>query len=138
VDYVNAEIPLPESPGPWVDEYRCTCGDHLADYSRSHYGVSWDDGVELLRDTNRGAGIEGQGYRSRGPVLHAMRVLKLERWYDDHRNCGTCEIVEKHPDWWAEQEDIAREQGFTGEWDWCDDDDDDDDDDDYYDADEFF
>lgn len=122
---VNNEIPKPIPPGPWVNEFRCKCGDHLAEYSKTSQGVTWDEGVQRLRETN--ADIEGKGYRSRGPVLWAMRVIKLERWYADHVNCNTCEIVERWPTWWSKQEAKARDEGYTGRWQWCEDDDDDDD-----------
>lgn len=43
-------------------------------------------GVDLVRATN--GGFEGGGgYRSKGPVLWAMRVLKLDAWYNYHRDC---------------------------------------------------
>jgi len=67
---------------------------------------------------------------------HEQGMYVILDWVANHTAWDN-PILEKHPDWWAEQEDLAREQGFTGEWDWCDDDDDDDDDD-YYDADEYF
>lgn len=138
----NVRIPAPEPPGPWVDEHSCECGAHLADYKKSHYGVTWGEAMDRLREANQAAELRGElgsqttfdldnppgGFRSRGPVLWTMRVIKLERWYEDHADCETCEIVDKWPDWWEEQEEIARDEGFTGEWDWCDDDDDDGDD----------
>jgi hypothetical protein len=43
-------------------------------------------GVDLVRAAN--GGYEGGGgYRSAGPVLWAMRVLKLDAWYYYHRDC---------------------------------------------------
>lgn len=39
----------------------------------------------MVRDQNREK--EG-GYRSRGPVLWAMRVAKLNEWYLNHMFCG--------------------------------------------------
>ena len=114
---------MPEAPGPWVDEFRCTCGDHIADYRKTRLNVTWMDGVNRLRERN--SGIEGGGYRSRGPVLRAMNQIKMERWYAEHVNCNTCEIVRDHKDWWTEQEDKARSEGFEGKWEWCEPDDDD-------------
>lgn len=79
----NETLRKPRSPGPWVNEETCTCGAH---YRRSRYGISWKMGVDLVRATN--GGFEGGGgYRSKGPVLWAMRVIKLDAWYNYHRDC---------------------------------------------------
>lgn len=107
----NADLPLPEPPGPWVNESRCVCGAHLADYKRSRFGVTWDQGVDLLRTVNAAAEQQGElpgiggspddpgaGFRSRGPVLWAMRVLKMERWYAAHATCGGAWYSEPDPD----------------------------------------
>ena len=127
-EFKNATLLMPEAPGPWVDEFRCTCGDHIADYRKTRLNVTWMDGVNRLRERN--SGIEGGGYRSRGPVLRAMNQIKMERWYAQHVNCNTCEIVRDHKDWWTEQEDKARSEGFRGKWEWCEPDDEDQDDED--------
>lgn len=46
--------------------------------------MQWEDGVVLVRSMNGEAG----GFRSRGPVLWAMRTLKLSMWYAAHEGCG--------------------------------------------------
>tara|TARA_Y100000310_G_C20462492_1_gene706034 strand:- start:560 stop:856 length:297 start_codon:yes stop_codon:yes gene_type:complete len=74
---------LASAPMPWVDEQRCeACGE---EYSSFRCGVSWDDGVDAVRQANI---RNGGGYRSRGPVLWAMRVIKLDAWYLRHFPCG--------------------------------------------------
>lgn len=83
---VNPTLPLPEAPGPWVDEttnhvtggryrdYRSTC-----DFGRAGH---------MIRKASEAQGIPGGGYRSRGPILHAMRVCKLGEWYEDALDDG--------------------------------------------------
>lgn len=45
-------------------------------------------GVDFVRAANGGFDSEnGGGYKSAGPVLWAMRVLKLDLWYTTHRAC---------------------------------------------------
>lgn len=79
---VNEDLPAPRSPGPWVDPEQCeACGARYRDFRA---GIDWSDGVALVRGHNG----EGGGYRSRGPVLWAMRVLKLDAWYMEHWCCG--------------------------------------------------
>jgi len=79
---VNAEIAAPCPPGQWVDYYTCACcGEN---YESFHPGISWDQGVTLVRSANDGAG----GFRSRKPILWAMRVLKLTAWFGRHEMCG--------------------------------------------------
>jgi hypothetical protein len=46
-------------------------------------GLTWADGVDYLR---RASG-DGGGYRSRGPVLWALRVLSLTAWRERHGWC---------------------------------------------------
>lgn len=80
---VNAEIPLPRPPGPWVDEVKnYVTGENF----RS--GITFADGVELVRSAARAQRIPGDGYRSRGPVLWAMHCLKLQAWYLEAMNDG--------------------------------------------------
>jgi hypothetical protein len=77
---MNVTLRKPRSPGPWVSEETCACG---AVYRRSHYGITWRMGVEFFDASNP----DETRYRSRGPVLWAMRVLKLDAWYEHHRHC---------------------------------------------------
>lgn len=84
-------VPTPIFPPrdtPWVDEDECSvCGEQ---YRTTDLDVSWGEGEALIRQTNRRGLVAGSsgGFRSRGPVLWAMRVLKLTRWYDRHLGCG--------------------------------------------------
>lgn len=81
----NAYIPAPTSPGWWVSDVECACG---AKYRESRFGIRWQMGVDLVRAANGGFDSEnGGGYKSAGPVLWAMRVLKLDLWYYTHRAC---------------------------------------------------
>ena len=81
----NATIRRPASPGLWVNEETCTCGAH---YRKSRFGITWKMGVDLVRASNGGFDSEnGGGYKSAGPILWAMRVLKLDAWYHCHRDC---------------------------------------------------
>ena len=81
---VNAAIDLPVSPGPWVDARRCDCGE---DYKTFRAWPSFEDAAFRIRVANGGFG-EGGGFRSRGPVLWMMRVMKLEAWYLAHQACA--------------------------------------------------
>ena len=78
---VNARLAEPSSPGPWVDDYECsTCGER---YSNFIAGVTFAEAANLVRLHNPPSG----GFRSRGPVLWAMRVIKLSQWYERHWFC---------------------------------------------------
>jgi hypothetical protein len=80
---VNVKIRLPEPPGPHVDARKCVCG---AEYAHFRHG-SWQEAVGFVRQANGGFD-GGGGFRSRGPVLWAWRVVKLGAWYDQHAFCG--------------------------------------------------
>jgi hypothetical protein len=81
----NPRAPEPDPPGPWVDADTCTaCAE---DYTRWVAGITFDDGVQALRQAAKADGDLGGGYRSRGPVLWRMRILKLEAWYERHLEC---------------------------------------------------
>lgn len=83
---INPQIRLPKSPGEWVDEQRCSvCG---STYDSYRSGVSFSEGAQRLRFAARAQGAEGGGWRSPGPVLWAMRVIKMERWFLEHFPCG--------------------------------------------------
>jgi hypothetical protein len=99
VDYANAEVLDPVPPGPWCNEKECICGGHIEDYRSYNSRVTFDEAAARLRQTNRSAGIEGGGYRSRGPILHMMSVMKLERFYDDHAQCDDDQSTPKE---WAD------------------------------------
>jgi hypothetical protein len=81
---VNADIPEPRSPGRWVTRYECRCG---ARYSDFRSGLRWSDGVQAVRQING----EGGGFRTRGPVLWALRCMKLDAWFIVHAICEQLE-----------------------------------------------
>lgn len=82
----NAYAPAPSSPGRWVDEERCTaCG---AVYEEHRAWPSFSEAHQRIRARAQAQGDEGGGYRSRGPVLWELHLLKLESWYQSHAPCG--------------------------------------------------
>ena len=60
------------------------CGDLYRDHRGSY---SFIDACARIRHAAARDGDEGGGYRSRGPVLWAMRVLKAEDWLMAHMMC---------------------------------------------------
>ena len=145
---LNVELFEPEPPGPWVDEHRCVCGDHAADYRTSHYGITFADGADYLREQNQLAEVAEDpqlsfrdggkseapgGFRGRSGVLYAMRILKLQRWYDDHASCDACNPDAEYPEDYAKEidawcDEIAEQE--RAHYDRADDDQDDDQDED--------
>ncbi len=82
---VHALVKLPAKDYPWLTEtdagWQCLhCGSTLAEET---FGVTWAEGKERVRTTNPGG-----GYRSRGPILWAMRALKFERFGLAHMSCA--------------------------------------------------
>lgn len=84
---VNVEMPLPESKTRYIrasehpkrgDELRCMiCGAWYGDHTAGEFaGARWEDGVAAVRHAAQADGDDGGGYRSKGPVLWAMRTLK--------------------------------------------------------------
>lgn len=91
---VNETIAAPNSPGSWVDEDSCSCGDTYRDF-RCVAASTFEEAAQLLRARFRAAdrerGLHGDtpaGWRTRGPVLWFWRCLKLGDWYDAHQDCG--------------------------------------------------
>lgn len=81
---VNVPIKLPKLP-PWLDLESCEgCGDLYKDH-RGDY--DWQAACNRMRHAAEAEGDSGGGYRSRGPVLWALRVLKAESWLLDHVYC---------------------------------------------------
>lgn len=80
---VNPKISLPVSPGEWVDDSSCECG---ATYHDFRAGITFAEAADRLRIAFGGY-EEGGGFRSRGPVLYMMRVMKLCLWYIAHADC---------------------------------------------------
>lgn len=82
---VNAKIPEPRPPGPWVTKDSCECG---AVYDWDADKVRWADGVERMRLANgEDEHGNGGGFRSRSAILWAMHVVKVEAWYLAHSAC---------------------------------------------------
>jgi len=86
----------------------CICGAHLGTYRKFNSGVTFDEAADYVREVNQVAEVaESQGefeyrphltggdwhdeapggWRSRGPVLWAMHVLKMEAFYKAHSLC---------------------------------------------------
>ena len=79
---VNPGIRMPGSPAEWVDAYSCDperggCGSFYEDFKP---GITWDQGLAVVR--------RFPFKDARGPVLWAMRSLKMELWFEKHRYCG--------------------------------------------------
>lgn len=78
---MNALLKRPTMP-PWADGDQCDhCGAQYADFTA---GISWCDGAQRVRHANQD---NDGGYRTRGPVLWAMHILKLEAWVEEHMFC---------------------------------------------------
>lgn len=81
---INLTIKLPRLP-PWLDLERCEgCGALYADH-RGEYG--FEAACQRMRSVAAADGDERGGYRSRGAVLWALRVLKAEDWLLAHIYC---------------------------------------------------
>ena len=102
--YQNVGISDPVTPGPWVDDEVCICGDHIEKYSKFNSGVTFAEAAAQLRFENKSAEISENprmgwtmvagskdeapgGYRGRAAILTMMRRMKLERWYEKHATC---------------------------------------------------
>ena len=78
---VNEPSPLPTLP-PHLTETHCLhCKAKYANF-RAH--PSWTEAANRIRARNG----EGGGWRSRGPVLWEMRVMKMEAWLLAHHDCA--------------------------------------------------
>lgn len=84
---INNPLPEPDAPHDGVSKWTCVCG---ASYDSSAYGITFQQGVDLVR-ANNDPQVHGGGYRSRRPVLWAMHVLKLAAWYQEHSACQSGE-----------------------------------------------
>jgi hypothetical protein len=82
---VNEWLAAPKAPGDWVDEESCACG---ATYHAFRAGVRYTEGAATVRRMNGQDRDTPNGWRSRGPVLWAMRVMKLQAWYLEHATCA--------------------------------------------------
>lgn len=84
---VNPRRDAPDPSGPWVDETRCLVCGALYSAHRGSYG--FQEAAQRIRQGAKAEGDAGGGYRSRRPVLWALRCLKLEDWYLEHWPCGS-------------------------------------------------
>ena len=83
---MNPRIKAPAAPGEHCDQEFCYgCGES---YEEFRLYFSFAEAADLIRHKAFGEGDEGGGWRSRGPVLWVMRVMKLNAWYDKHSGCG--------------------------------------------------
>lgn len=91
---VNArmEAPAPPAWAWWIlevsDDSSCAwfCQGCGSSYAEFRSGLAWADGVACVR-RNNGGWENGGGFRSRGPVLWALRVLKLGLFFAHHSGC---------------------------------------------------
>jgi len=97
---------LVEQGTDWLNE--CT-GQR---YSKTPMGVTFQDGVELVRQANEES---GGGYRSPGSVLWAMRTIKLRRWFDEHEQCPE-PIQQNVPHWAAWTAMVEGEERLRAGW----------------------
>lgn len=82
---MNFAISLPPPPHPDVSPGECrACGAVRGRRRPAYKPVRWSDGLDLFQSSNRN---NGDRWVSRGPVLHCMRVIALERWYAMHAYC---------------------------------------------------
>ena len=110
---VNVGIPFPESPGPWVNEFVCICEEHPGEYQDFNSGVTFAEATAELRDWNRDNENTSGGWRSRGPVLYMMSVIKMRRWYEAHAGCWV-EIARDPEDWSDMARALYQESQFPG------------------------
>jgi hypothetical protein len=82
---ISPDLKASRSPGEWLTATACTCG---ATYKGSTYGVTYAEGLTLLREAAISQGDATGGFKRRAGVLWAMRTIKLDRWYCDHYSCG--------------------------------------------------
>jgi len=100
---VNAYIPMPRTPpclGNWEDDTCQICGQR---YDQFDSGVNFDQGIQLMKKAADEEQIYGQGFRSRGPVLYAMAVIKRRDFYMRHEINCCLPVAENQmefgPDW---------------------------------------
>jgi hypothetical protein len=79
---VNETIPRPKPPCKGLDEEKCeVCGEFVKEVK---LGANDVQAASQLIRRSAGGWAAGGGYRSRGPLLWAMHVNKLERFYLRH------------------------------------------------------
>jgi len=86
----NPQLKIGRPPFDGINETRCrVCGERI-DQWRAH--ITWEDGTRLIRQAAENQGIDGGGYRTRGPVLYAMHVLKQQAWWNRHATGGCLDL----------------------------------------------
>jgi len=81
---VNPRIKRPKLP-PWLDLTSCEGCGSLYKNHRGEY--SWSQACNRIRRAAEREGDTGGGFRSRGPVLWSLHVLKVESWMMNHIYC---------------------------------------------------
>lgn len=82
---MNLQIATPVPPHPDVSPSECrACGMVRSRRRPQYQPVRWTDGLALFQSVNRG---NVERWYSRGPILHCMRIIALERWYALHTYC---------------------------------------------------
>lgn len=86
---VNESMPRPNPYCEPVDSEMCgICGEYYAEVVLNAGGIQ--EASDRIR-SRAGGWEKGGGYRSRGPLLWTMHILKLEAWYERH--FSHCEIA---------------------------------------------
>ena len=79
---VNELLPVPDPPCNGLNEEMCmVCGEYVREVK---LGANDVQAASQLIRSSAGGFESGGGYRSRGPLLWAMHVLKLTRFYERH------------------------------------------------------
>lgn len=82
---MNFQIATPAAPHPDVSPSECRACGMVRDRRKPQYRpVKWTDGLALFQSVNRG---NAERWYSRGPILHCMRTIALDRWYALHAYC---------------------------------------------------
>lgn len=122
---VNERMDPPKSPCEEVDGEICTvCGEY---YKMVKLGANDIGAASRMVRRSAGGWEAGGGYRSRGPLLWAMHLIKLERWYERHLDhCVMVQIAEEDSAIgfvpippavvWAESFGSSRLQKLAADW----------------------
>ena len=79
---VNAPSPLPKLPDHLTETHCTVCNATYADF-RAY--PSFTEAANRIRARNKES---GGGWKSKGPILWEMRVMKMEAWLLAHAECG--------------------------------------------------
>lgn len=93
---MNLPVATPTPPHPDVSNSECRACGMVRSRRRPQYApVKWADAMALFQSVNRG---NADRWYSRGPILHCMRTIALERWYALHAYCHLRPEVTGEPD----------------------------------------